>query len=127
MGVASGDNLVRVWIRGRTAWTGARTGQMAREEAARLHHEYVGTEHILLGLIREGEGVAAAVLTIVTRDVEGTGRASCPRPVSFGMTFQKSGSQASQLSRSSVARALPVASRCHSTIWRSSTVHSPTR
>ncbi len=36
--------------------------QMAREEAARLHHEYVGTEHILLGLIREGEGVAAAVL-----------------------------------------------------------------
>src|SRR6187397_756380 len=35
---------------------------MAREEAARLHHEYVGTEHILLGLIREGEGVAASVL-----------------------------------------------------------------
>jgi ATP-dependent Clp protease ATP-binding subunit ClpC len=39
-----------------------RSSQMAREEAARLHHEYVGTEHILLGLIREGEGVAAAVL-----------------------------------------------------------------
>ena len=35
---------------------------MAREEAARLHHEYVGTEHILLGLSREGEGVAATVL-----------------------------------------------------------------
>jgi len=35
---------------------------MAREEAARLRHEYVGTEHILLGLIREGEGVAATVL-----------------------------------------------------------------
>ncbi len=35
---------------------------MAREEAQRLKHEYVGTEHILLGLIREGEGVAAAVL-----------------------------------------------------------------
>src|SRR4026209_336690 len=35
---------------------------MAREEAAPLHHEYVGTEHILLGLIREGEGVAATVL-----------------------------------------------------------------
>jgi hypothetical protein len=34
----------------------------AREEAARLHHEYVGTEHILLGLIREGKGVAATVL-----------------------------------------------------------------
>jgi ATP-dependent Clp protease ATP-binding subunit ClpC len=35
---------------------------MAREEATRLHHEYVGTEHILLGLVREGEGVATAVL-----------------------------------------------------------------
>nr|ADI22259.1 hypothetical protein [uncultured Gemmatimonadales bacterium HF0200_36I24]ADI22368.1 hypothetical protein [uncultured nuHF2 cluster bacterium HF0500_02A10] len=35
---------------------------MAREEAIRLQHDYVGTEHILLGLIREGEGVAAAVL-----------------------------------------------------------------
>ena len=35
---------------------------MAREEAVRLNHEYVGTEHILLGLIRDGEGVAAAVL-----------------------------------------------------------------
>jgi ATP-dependent Clp protease ATP-binding subunit ClpC len=35
---------------------------MAREEAARLHHEYVGTEHILLGIIREGEGVAATVV-----------------------------------------------------------------
>jgi len=44
--------------------------QMAREEAARLHHEYVGTEHILLGLIREGMGVAAAVLTNLNVDLE---------------------------------------------------------
>src|SRR3989441_559463 len=44
--------------------------QMAREEAARLHHGYVGTEHILLGLIREGEGVAAAVLTNLNVDLE---------------------------------------------------------
>ena len=43
---------------------------MAREEAARLHHEYVGTEHILLGLIREGEGVAAAVLNNLSVDLE---------------------------------------------------------
>jgi len=35
---------------------------LAREEAALLHHEYVGTEHILLGIVREGEGVALAVL-----------------------------------------------------------------
>jgi ATP-dependent Clp protease ATP-binding subunit ClpC len=35
---------------------------MAREEAIRLHHDYVGTEHILLGVIRESDGIAAAVL-----------------------------------------------------------------
>ncbi len=44
---------------------------MAREEAARLHHEYVGTEHILLGLIREGEGVAATVLQNFNLDLDG--------------------------------------------------------
>ena len=35
---------------------------LARKEASRLKHEYVGTEHILLGLIREGEGVAVTVI-----------------------------------------------------------------
>ena len=44
--------------------------QKSREEAARLHHEYVGTEHILLGLVREGEGVATAVLTNLGVDLD---------------------------------------------------------
>jgi ATP-dependent Clp protease ATP-binding subunit ClpC len=44
--------------------------EMAREEAGRLHHEYVGTEHILLGLIRDGEGVAAAVMRSLKVDLE---------------------------------------------------------
>ena len=35
---------------------------LAKEEARRFNHDYIGTEHLLLGLIREGEGVAAAVL-----------------------------------------------------------------
>ncbi len=43
---------------------------LAREEAARLRHEYVGTEHILLGLIREGEGVAVAVLQNLQVEVD---------------------------------------------------------
>jgi ATP-dependent Clp protease ATP-binding subunit ClpC len=43
---------------------------MAREEAIRLQHDYVGTEHILLGLIREGEGVAAAVLMHLSVDLD---------------------------------------------------------
>ena len=35
---------------------------LAQEEARRLNHNYIGTEHVLLGLIREGNGVAAQVL-----------------------------------------------------------------
>src|SRR5699024_967046 len=37
--------------------------ELSQDEARKLGHSYVGTEHILLGLIREGEGVAARVLT----------------------------------------------------------------
>src|SRR5580700_5287665 len=39
-----------------------RVVKLAEEEARRLDHNYIGTEHILLGLIREGEGVAAKAL-----------------------------------------------------------------
>src|SRR5258706_15774165 len=35
---------------------------LAQEEARRFNHNYIGTEHLLLGLVREGEGVAAKVL-----------------------------------------------------------------
>ncbi|HET7036546.1 MAG TPA: Clp protease N-terminal domain-containing protein [Thermomicrobiaceae bacterium] len=40
----------------------ARALAFAREEAAPFNHNYLGTEHLLLGLLREGEGVAARVL-----------------------------------------------------------------
>ena len=36
--------------------------QLANQEAQRFNHEYVGTEHLLLGLVKEGSGVAANVL-----------------------------------------------------------------
>src|SRR5262245_54366932 len=36
--------------------------QLANQEAQRFKHEYIGTEHMLLGLVREGTGVAANVL-----------------------------------------------------------------
>ena len=42
----------------------------AKEEAKRCNHDYIGTEHILLGLVKEGEGVAAAVLTSLGLDSE---------------------------------------------------------
>lgn len=44
--------------------------ELAIDEARRLGHNYVGTEHILLGLIREGEGVAAQILTGMGADLE---------------------------------------------------------
>lgn len=42
----------------------------AQEEAVRLNHNYIGTEHILLGLLREGEGIAAQVLKNKGVDLE---------------------------------------------------------
>ena len=35
---------------------------LAQEEAQRFNHNYIGTEHILIGLVREGEGIGARVL-----------------------------------------------------------------
>src|ERR1700690_1513850 len=45
---------------------------LAWKEAKALNHSYVGTEHILLGLLREGEGVAARVLKSLEVDIECT-------------------------------------------------------
>lgn len=43
---------------------------LAKEEARRFNHDYISTEHILLGLTREGEGVACAVLQNLGVDIE---------------------------------------------------------
>ena len=43
---------------------------LAQEEATKFNHDYIGTEHILLGLIRESEGVAAKVLNNLKVDME---------------------------------------------------------
>src|SRR6266550_3772663 len=45
---------------------------LARKEADRFNHNYVGTEHLLLGLLREGDGVAARVLKNLDVDIEQT-------------------------------------------------------
>jgi ATP-dependent Clp protease ATP-binding subunit ClpC len=44
--------------------------ELSRREARRLDSHYIGTEHILLGLIREGEGVAAQVLVKLGADLD---------------------------------------------------------
>ena len=48
-----------------------RVGVLAQEEARMLNHNYIGTEHILLGLIHEGEGVAAKGLEALGISLEG--------------------------------------------------------
>ena len=49
--------------------------QFSREEALRLGHDYIGTEHLLLGLIREGEGIAVEILRNLGTDLEDIKRA----------------------------------------------------
>ena len=46
--------------------------ELALQESRALGHNYIGTEHILLGLIRAGDGVAAQVLTGLGVDLDGT-------------------------------------------------------
>ena len=48
---------------------------LARKEAASFHHNYVGTEHLLLGLIKLGQGVAVNVLQKMGLDLETVRRA----------------------------------------------------
>ncbi|HEX3625274.1 MAG TPA: Clp protease N-terminal domain-containing protein, partial [Verrucomicrobiae bacterium] len=43
---------------------------LARREAKNLNHTYIGTEHLLLGLLREGDGIAAQVLRNLDVDIE---------------------------------------------------------
>lgn len=51
-------------IKGEVGFTprAKRVIELAMDEARRLGHNYIGTEHLLLGLIREGEGIAAGIL-----------------------------------------------------------------
>ncbi len=57
-------DFLRITKRARTALA------FAREETISFNHAYIGTEHILLGLLREGEGVAARVLNKLDVDLE---------------------------------------------------------
>jgi len=64
--------------------------ELAVDEARRLNHHYIGTEHLLLGLVREGEGIAAGVLEslgvnlekVRTQTIQVLGQAGAPHAVS---------------------------------------------
>src|SRR6185369_8375312 len=77
----------------------------AVEEAKRLNHHYIGTEHLLLGLVRNGEGVATGVLDILGVSLEQV-RTQVMRvlrqgPSSGGMERSSSGASGSQAQRQS--------------------------
>jgi ATP-dependent Clp protease ATP-binding subunit ClpC len=72
---------------------------LSREEALRLGHDYIGTEHLLLGMIREGEGVAVSILkklgipldelrTAVERAVKGTANHNVKNMANIPLTRQ---------------------------------------
>ena len=58
------DHFQKFTARARTAVT------LAQDEARRYDHDYVGTEHLLLGLLREGQGVAARALAALEVDLD---------------------------------------------------------
>ncbi len=59
---------------------------LARQEAQRFNHDYIGTEHVLLGLVQEGSGVAASVLKNLDIDLRKI-RAEVEKLVSNGTTM----------------------------------------
>jgi ATP-dependent Clp protease ATP-binding subunit ClpC len=85
--------------------------ELAFEEARQLNHNYIGTEHLLLGLIREGEGVAARVLTnlgvdpakvrVQTTSLLGAEQPPAPKGKSKTPTLDAYGRDLTQLARES--------------------------
>ncbi|MBF8261813.1 MAG: clpB [candidate division NC10 bacterium] len=63
---------------------------LAREEAIRLGHNFVGTEHLLLGLIREGDGLAVAILKKLNVNISAV-KAEIEKIVSAGSEFSPAG------------------------------------
>ena len=76
--------------------------ELAVDEARRLNHQYIGTEHLLLGLVREGEGIGAGVL------------------VSLGVSLEKLRAQVIQV-------AVPARQRDERTILRATATRRPGR
>ncbi|MDD5558487.1 ATP-dependent Clp protease ATP-binding subunit [Candidatus Methylomirabilis sp.] len=63
---------------------------LAREEAIRLGHNFVGTEHLLLGLIREGDGLAVAILKKLNVNISAV-KGEIEKIVSVGSEFSPAG------------------------------------
>ena len=78
---------------------------LARQEAQRFNHEYLGTEHVLLGLVQEGSGVAANVLKNMDIDLNKI-RNEVEKIVKTGPLHGHDGAAALHAAREEGARAL---------------------
>ena len=86
--------------------------ELSLRESLQLGHGYIGTEHILLGLIREGDGVAAQVLVRLGADLNRVRQQAIQMLHGYqGEDVESAGSQPGE-------RALP---GCPMTLWRGST------
>src|SRR5205823_2283291 len=70
--------------------------ELAVDEARRLNHHYIGTEHLLLGLVREGEGIAAGVLESLGVSLEKV-RAQVIEVLKSSSGYSASGGKASSI------------------------------
>ncbi len=70
--------------------------ELAIDEARRLGHNYIGTEHLLLGLVREGEGIAAGVLESLGRQPRQGPPRGHPGPVAELVRRPDAGGEARQ-------------------------------
>ena len=80
--------------------------ELAMDEARRLNNHYIGTEHLLLGLVREGEGIAAGVLESLGVSLEKV-RQSVMQVVSQSSTYQQSKPQTQEADPSAAATPHP--------------------
>jgi hypothetical protein len=90
--------------------------ELSLGEARQLGHNYIGTEHILLGLIREGEGVAAQVLEKLGADLS-RARAQVVRILSGGAGIADDEQTVSAGRPSTERSAQPVCSFCGRDLW----------
>ncbi len=72
--------------------------ELAMDEARRLNNHYIGTEHLLLGLVREGEGIAAGVLVSLGVSLEKV-RQQVMQVISQSSSYQQSQSAASAIAQ----------------------------
>jgi len=81
---------------------------LAKDEAQRFGHDFVGTEHVLLGLLRQDEGIAAQVLRRLWIDLEKT-RLGVTRMLAYAAANAQSAAPASSAAQANAATATPAA------------------